>query len=62
MQDNDSRFAEDMARLDRDLGRAIERRDAALTTGEQDRFLGEDSALLRGLLAGMAFAAAPGRR
>jgi hypothetical protein len=62
MQDHDCRFAEDMARLDANLGRSIERRDAALTTSEQNRFLGEDSALLRGLLAGMTFAGAPSRR
>lgn len=61
MQDNDSRFAADMAQLDADLGRAIEERGRP-SLGEQDRFLGEDSALLRGLLAGMTFAGAPGRR
>lgn len=61
MQDNDSRFADDMAQLDADLGRAIEQR-ASLSAAEQDRFLGEDSSLLRGLLAGMTFAGAPGRR
>lgn len=61
MQDNNRRFADDMAQLDADLGRAIEQR-AALTAGEQDRFLGKDSALLRGLLAGMTFAGAPSRR
>lgn len=61
MQDNNSRFAPDMAQLDADLGRAIEQQ-ARLTTGEQDRFLGEDSALLRGSLAGLTFAGAPGRR
>jgi hypothetical protein len=61
MQDNDSRFAEDMARLDADLGRAVELQ-ASLTPAEQDRFLGEDSSLLRGLLAGMTFAGGPGRR
>lgn len=62
MQDNDGRFADDMAQLDADLGRAIERRGAALTQTEHDIFLGEDSSLLRGLLAGMTFAGAPGRR
>ena len=61
MQDNDRRFADDMAMLDAELGRAIGQRDR-LTAGEQDRFLGEDSALLRGLLAGMTFAVAPSRR
>ena len=60
MQDNDRRFADDMATLDAELGRAIGQRDC-LTPREQDRFLGEDSALLRGLLAGMTFAGAPGR-
>lgn len=60
MQDNNRRFAEDMAQLDAELGRAIEQR-ALLTSGEQDRFLGEDSSLFRGLLAGMTFAGAPGR-
>lgn len=61
MQDNNNRFAADMAQLDADLGRAIEQR-ARLTTEDQDRFLGEESSLLRGLLAGMTFAAAPSRR
>lgn len=61
MQDNDRRFAEDMAELDAELGRAIEQR-ATLTAAEQDRFLGEDSSLLRGLLAGMTFAGTPDRR
>lgn len=61
MKDNNSRFAADMAQLDAELGRAIEQR-ARLTTEDQDRFLGEDSSLLRGLLAGMTFAAAPSRR
>lgn len=61
MQDNNRRFADDMAQLDAELGRAIDQGGLA-TTGEQDRFLGEDSALLRGLLAGMTFAGAPGRR
>lgn len=62
MQDNNGRFADDMARLDADLARAIELRRTAPTPAEQDAFLGEDSALLRGLLAGMTFAGAPGRR
>lgn len=61
MQDNNRRFAEDMAQLDAELGRAIEQR-ASLTSMEQDRFLGEDSVLLRGLLAGMTFAGGPGGR
>ncbi|HEX8661178.1 MAG TPA: hypothetical protein VF686_04870 [Brevundimonas sp.] len=61
MQDNNRRFADDMAQLDAELGRAIEQR-ASLSAAEQDRFLGEDSSLLRGLLAGMTFAGAPGRR
>lgn len=61
MQDNNSRFAADMAQLDAELGRAIAQR-APLTAGEQDRFLGEDGTLLRGLLAGMSFASDPGRR
>jgi hypothetical protein len=61
MQDNNRRFADDMAMLDAELGREIGQRDC-LTAGEQDRFLGEDSALLRGLLAGMTFAGAPVRR
>ena len=62
MQDNNRRFADDMAQLDAELGRAIERLGAQPTQAEQDTFLGEDSALLRGLLAGMTFAGAPGRR
>lgn len=61
MQDNNRRFADDMAQLDEELGRVIDR-GGSLPTGEQDRFLGEDSALLRGLLASMTFAGAPGRR
>lgn len=61
MQDNNRCFADDMAQLDAELGRAIEQR-SSLTKAEQDRFLGEDSALLRGLLAGMTFAGAPSRR
>ena len=61
MQDNNSRFAADMAQLDAELGRAIEQR-ASVTAAEQDRFPGEDSSLLRGLLARMTFAGAPGRR
>lgn len=61
MQDNNSRFAHDMAQLDAHLGRAIEQR-ASLSSAEQDRFLGEDSSLLRGLLAGITFAGVPGRR
>ncbi|MGZ5393553.1 MAG: hypothetical protein ACXWD3_17425 [Mycobacterium sp.] len=61
MQDNNRRFADDMAQLDAELGRAIEQR-VSLPSGEQDRFLGEDSALLRGLLAGMTFSGAAGRR
>ncbi len=62
MQDNNHRFADDLAQLDADLGRAIERRGSPPTQAEQDAFLGEDSALLRGLLAGMTFAGAPSRR
>lgn len=62
MQDNNRRFADDMAQLDADLGRAIERLGTPPTQAEQDSFLGEDSALLRGLLAGMTFAGAPGHR
>lgn len=62
MQDNNQRFADDLAQLDADLGRAIERQGSAPTQAEHDAFLGEDSALLRGLLAGMTFAGAPGRR
>lgn len=61
MQDNNRRFADDMAALDAELGRAIEER-IALTPGEQDRFLGGDSSLLRRLLAGMTLAGAPARR
>ena len=61
MQDQNRRFADDIARLDADLGRAIERCGAAPTQAEQDAFLGEDSALLRGLLAGMTLAGTPGR-
>lgn len=61
MRDSNGRFADDMARLDADLGRAIELK-CTPTEAEQDAFLGEDSALLRGLLAGMTFAGAPGRR
>lgn len=61
MQDNNRRFADDMAQLDADLGRAIEQR-ASMSHGEQDRFLGEDSALMRGLLAGMTLAGAPSHR
>lgn len=61
MQDHKQRFACDLAQLDADLGRAIERRSALPTDAEQDRFLGEDSTLLRGLLAAMTFAGAPGR-
>lgn len=61
MQDNDRRFADDMARLDSAFGHAIRQRGDKPTQSEQDAFLGEDSALLRGLLAGMTFAGAPGR-
>lgn len=61
MQDDNGPSADDMARLGADLGRAIEQR-ASRTQAEQDRVLGEDSSLLRGLLAGMTFAGAPGRR
>lgn len=62
MQDNNRRFADDMARLDADLERALAGRGAAPRQTDQDAFPGEDSALLRGLLAGMTFAGAPGRR
>lgn len=62
MQDNNGRFADDMAQLDADLGRDLERLGAPPTHEEQDAFLGKDSSLLRGLLAGMTFAGAPGRR
>lgn len=61
MQDTNRRFADDMAQLDAELGRAIEQR-GSLTATEQDRFLGEDSSLLRGLLAGMTLAGTPSRR
>lgn len=61
MQGNNRRFADGMAALDADLGRVIENR-SSLTPSEQDRFLGEDCALLRGLLAGMTFADTPGSR
>lgn len=61
MRDNDGRFADDMGRLDADLERAIEFNLAKPTMAEQDTFLGEDSSLLRGLLAAMTFAGAPGR-
>jgi hypothetical protein len=61
MQDNNRRFANDMAELEADLGRAMAQRAAAPTKAEQNTFLGEDSALLRGLLAGMTFAGAPDR-
>lgn len=61
MRDNDRRFADDMARLDNALGQAIRQRDDTPTQAEQNAFLGEDSALLRGLLAGLTFAGAPGR-
>lgn len=62
MQDNNRSFADDMAELDAHLGRAAAQRSAVSTNAEQDKFLGKDSALLRGLLAGMTFAGAPGRR
>lgn len=62
MRDNNQRFADDLAQLDAELGRAVKRRGSSPTPAEQDAFLGEDSALLRGLLAGMTFAGAPGRR
>lgn len=52
MQDNNRRFADDMAELDANLGRAIAMRTAAPTQAELDTFLAEDSALLRGLLGG----------
>ena len=61
MQDNNRRFADDMVALDAELERAIEQR-SSLTLSEQDRFLGEDSTLLRGLLGGMTIAGASGRR
>jgi hypothetical protein len=58
MQDHYQRLAYDLAQLDADLGSAIERR-ARLSEGAgQDRFLGEDSSLLRGLMAAMTFAGA----
>jgi hypothetical protein len=61
MRDHIHRFADDLAQLDADLGSAIERR-AALSEGAgQDRFLGEDSSLLRGLIAAMTFAGATAR-
>lgn len=62
MQDNNQKLADELAELDAELGRAIERRAGARDPAEQDAFLGEDSALLRGLLAGMTFAGAPSRR
>ena len=62
MRDYDRRFADEMARLDRAFGCAIRQRDDTPSQAEQAAFLGEDSALLKGLLAGMTFAGAPGRR
>lgn len=62
MQDNDGRFADDMVRLGADLGGAIESSQTKPTMAEQNAVLGDDSSLLRGLLAGMTFAAAPGSR
>lgn len=61
MQDNNRRFAGEMAQLDADLGRAIAQR-ASLSAAERDRFSGEDNVLLRGLLADMALASTPSRR
>ena len=61
MQDNDRRFADEIATQDAELARVIDQR-SLLTAGEQDRFFGEYSALLRGLLAGMTFTGAPGHR
>ena len=62
MRDHNQRFADDLAQLGADLGSAVERRAALSLDAGQDRFLGEDSSLLRGLLAAMTFAGAPGRR
>lgn len=58
MRDHIHRFADDLAQLDADLGSAIERRPALSIDAGQDRFLGEDSSLLRGLIAAMTFAGA----
>lgn len=56
MQDHTHRFADDLAQLDADLGSAIERRAAHFMDAGQHRFLGEDSSLLRGLLAAKTLA------
>lgn len=60
--DTNQRFADDLAQLDAELGRAIERQGSPPAQAEQDSFLGEDSALLRGLLADMTLAGTPRRR
>lgn len=61
MRDHNQRHAHDLAQLDADLGSAIERRGALSFDDGQDRFLGEDSSLLRGLMAAMTFAGATAR-
>ena len=58
MRDHNQRNAHDLAQMDADLGAAIERRAALSVDAGQDRFLGEDSSLLRGLLAAMTLAVA----
>jgi hypothetical protein len=61
MQDHTHRFADDLAQLNADLGSAIERSAAHFMDAGQDRFLGEDSSVLRGLIAAMTFAGATAR-
>ena len=61
MQEHNQRFAGDLTQLDADLGRAFERRAAHFMDAGQDRFLGEDSSVLRGLIAAMTFAGATAR-
>ena len=61
MRDHNQRHAHDLAQLDADHGSAIERCAALSVDAGPDRFLGEDSSLLRGLLAAMTLARAPVR-
>jgi hypothetical protein len=61
MRDPNRRYADDLPQLDADLASAIEKRAALSGDAGQDRFLGEDSSLLRGLIAAMTLAGATAR-
>lgn len=61
MRDHIHRFADALAQLDVDLGSTIERSAAHFMDAGQDRFLGEDSSVLRGLIAATTFADATAR-